>query len=387
MSTPAYINGGIVSWARKRAGISVDQLANDLKVNAGNVAAWEKGSQKPSFSKAGDIAKRLRIPFGYLFLSEAPPDEVPLPDFRTETGRRPEHPSLDLTEVVQNTLLKQQWYSDYLRESNGARLKFVGSARIGGNVAETATDIRKWLGLNQQMRDRCSSWEKFKVEFIRNVEELGILVMRSGVSTSNLRPLSIHEFRGFAIVDSLAPVIFINARDAKSAQTFTLAHELVHIWLGESGVSNPNPQKRSADELNAIEQFCNRVAAELLVPAVAVSQMWDKQKHLDQNIRKLVRIYRVSRYVVARQAYELDKIAENEYLDYLEQYKGLWKPKDHDDSDSDGNFYNTFTARNSRTLLLGLFRAIGEHRLSYLDASRLLNLKTSTLKKVADRVG
>jgi Zn-dependent peptidase ImmA (M78 family)/transcriptional regulator with XRE-family HTH domain len=387
MSTTAYINGEIVAWARKRAGVSTDQLANDLKVNVINVAAWEKGSQKPSFSKAGDLAKRLRIPFGYLFLSTAPSDEVPLPDLRTETGQRPDHPSLELAEIVQNTLLKQQWYSDYEREGSGTNLKFVGTARIGASIAETANGMRKWLGLNQQMRDRCNSWEKFKTEFIRNVEELGILVMRSGVSTNNLRPLSVREFRGFAIVDSVAPLVFINARDAKSAQTFTLAHELVHIWLGESGVSNPNPQNRSTDELNVIEKFCNRVATELLVPAVAISQMWDKKKHLDQNIRKLVQIYRVSRYVVARQAYELDVIAKDEYLEYLEHYKSLWKPKDHDDSDSSGNFYNTFTARNSRTLLLGIFRAIGEHRLSYLDASRLLNIKTATLKKVADRLG
>jgi|SRR5580704_4623398 Zn-dependent peptidase ImmA (M78 family)/transcriptional regulator with XRE-family HTH domain len=387
MSTPAYINREIIEWARKRAGLSVGQLANDLNVNATNVEAWEKGLQKPTFTKAGHIAKRLRIPFGYLFLSTPPADEILLPDLRTETGQRPEHPSLDLTDVVQNTLLKQQWYSDYLRESYDVKLKFIGTARVGGSVTETADAMRKRLGLNQQMRDRCNSWEKFKTEFIRNVEEIGILVMRSGVAMSNQRPLSVHEFRGFAVVDSVAPLVFINAKDAKSAQTFTLAHELVHIWLGESGVSNPNPQKRSTDELNIIEKFCNRVAAELLVPSVAVAQMWDKKKNLDQNVRRLVRIYRVSRYVVARQAYELDKITEDEYLDYLELYKGLWKPKDRDDDESDGNFYNTFAARNSRTLILGVVRALGEHRLSYLDASRLLGIKTATLKKVADRLG
>jgi Zn-dependent peptidase ImmA (M78 family)/DNA-binding XRE family transcriptional regulator len=387
MSTPAYVNREIIEWARKRAGLSIGQLANDLNVNATNVEAWEKGLQKPTFAKAEHIAKRLRIPFGYLFLSTPPADEIPLPDLRTETGQRPEHPSLDLTDVVQNTLLKQQWYSDYLRESYGVKLKFVGTARVGASVTETADEMRKWLGLSQQMRDRCNSWEQFKTEFIRNAEEVGILVMRSGVATSNQRPLSVHEFRGFAVVDSVAPLVFINAKDAKSAQTFTLAHELVHIWLGESGVSNPNPQKRSTDELNVIEKFCNRVAAELLVPSVAVSQMWDKKKNLDQNVRLLVRIYRVSRYVVARQAYELDKITENEYLDYLELYKGLWKPKDRDDDESDGNFYNTFAARNSRTLILGVIRALGEHRLSYLDASRLLSIKTATLRKVADRLG
>jgi Zn-dependent peptidase ImmA (M78 family)/DNA-binding XRE family transcriptional regulator len=387
MSTPAYINHEVLEWARKRAGLSVSQLAKDLNVNTVNVEAWEHGQQKPSFGKAGDLAKRLRIPFGYLFLSEPPADDIPLPDLRTETGERPENPSLDFTDLVQNTLLKQQWYSDYLRESHDAKLKFVGTAQVGASIRDTADEMRRWLGVNQQMRDRCSSWEKFKVEFIRNVEEIGVLVMRSGVAGSNRRPLSVHEFRGFAIVDLIAPLVFINARDAKSAQIFTLAHELVHIWLGESGVSNPDPQKRSTDELNVIEQFCNRVAAELLVPSVAVSQMWDKKLTLDQNVRRLVRIYRVSRYVVARQVYELDKITRDQYLVYLDSYKGLWKPKDRDEEESEGNFYNTFAARNSKTLIAGVVRALGEHRLTYLDASRLLGIKIATFKKVADRLG
>ncbi len=386
MSTFAYVTPQVVEWARKRAGLSLNQLAESLNVNVANVDAWERGSQRPTFSKAGDLARRLRIPFGYLFLSIPPADDVPLPDLRTETGGRPKNPTLDFIELVQNTLLKQQWYSDYLRESREEELEFVGRARVGTDVTRTADDMRKWLGVNQQMRERCTSWEQFKVEFVRHAEEIGVLVMRSGVAGSNQRPLSVSEFRGFAIVDSVAPVVFINVRDAKSAQIFTLAHELVHIWLGESGVSNPDPQKRSTEEVNQIEQFCNRVAAELLVPSVAVSQMWDRTKTLDQNVRRLVRIYRVSRYVVARQVYELDKITQDQYLDYLDTCKGLWKPKDSAD-ESDGNFYNTFAARNSRTLIAGVVRALAANRLTYLDASRLFGIKIATLKKVADRLG
>jgi len=386
MSTPAYINRQIVEWARKRAGLSVERLADSLGVNNSNVEAWESGTQRPTFGKAEALAKRLRIPFGYLFLSTFPVDDVPLPDLRTESGERPENPSLDLLELVQNTLLKQQWFSDYQRQNHSRDLKFIGAAKRGDDVVETAEAMRRLLGINQQMRDRCTSWEQFKTEFVRNAEEIGVLVMRSGVAKSNMRPLSVREFRGFAIVDAFAPVVFVNVRDAKSAQIFTLGHELVHLWLGVSGVSNPDPTKRSTEETNAIERFCNRVAAELLVPSIAVSQMWNRQQTLDQNVARLVRVYRVSRYVVARQVYELDKITKDEYLEYLENYKGLWKPKDNADDESEGNFYNTFFARNSRTLIAGVMRALGEKRVTYLDASRLLGIKVATLKKVADRL-
>jgi Zn-dependent peptidase ImmA (M78 family) len=248
--------------------------------------------------------------------------------------------------------------------------------------------MRRWLGITHQMRDRCRSWEQFKTEFVRQAEDVGVLVMRSGVSSNNLRRLSVGEFRGFAIVDSFAPTVFINSRDAKSAQIFTLAHELVHIWLGESGVSNPEPTKRSTEETNAIEQFCNRVAAELLVPSEGVSQTWDRRRPIDQNIQRLSTMYRVSRYVVARQVYELDQITKDEYLEYLDQYKSLWKPKGDDtEEDAGGNFYLTFFARNSLTLVAGVVRALGENRITYRDASTLLSVKVATLKKVADRLG
>jgi Zn-dependent peptidase ImmA (M78 family)/transcriptional regulator with XRE-family HTH domain len=386
MSIPAYITPKIIEWGRERAGLSVEQLAEHLKVKPHNVREWEEGRARPNLAKADDIAGRLRIPFGYLFLSEPPKDEIPLPDLRTVSGHRPENPSLDFIEVIQSTLLKQEWYSEYLRQTQGAPLPFVGSASLGSDVKQTATEMRKWMGIDSQMRAQCASWQKFKVEFVQRAESIGVLVMQSGVAGNNQRPLSVDEFRGFAIVDKYAPVIFINSRDAKPAKIFTLAHELVHVWLGEAGVSNPNPQKRSSDELNEIEQFCNRVAAEMLVPSEAVLAVWKEHKTVDQKIRRLVREYRVSKYVVARQAFEMDRLTRSEYLDYLDRNKRLWMPEERDD-ESDGNFYNTFAARNSRTLIASVVQALGSNRISYKNASTLLAVKVGTLKKVADRLG
>lgn len=388
MSTPAYVTPQIIEWARTRAGITIDELANALKIRAVSIKAWEHGSQRPTFSKAEALAKRLRIPFGYLFLSEVPPNDVPLPDLRTESGTTITTPSLNFIELVHSTLLKQQWFSDYLQDIQHEKLPYVGTARLGASVTKIAKEMREWLGIDQQMRERCTSWEQFKTEFVRHAEQIGVLVMRSGVAGSNLRPLAVSEFRGFAIVDAFAPAVFINSRDAKSAQIFTLAHELVHIWLGESGVSNPDPKKRSTEEANAIERFCDKVAAELLVPSAGVSQTWSQQQTVDQNVKRLATIYRVSRYVVARQVYELDKITRSQYIDYLDKYPSLWKAKrDDSDEDSGGNFYLTFFARNGLTLVAGVVRALGENRISYRDASTLLNVKVPTLKKIADRLG
>jgi len=390
MSGPAYITPGIIGWARHRAGVSVAELANSLRVQSANIEGWERGRERPSLSKAEALAKRLRIPFGYLFLSNPPQDDVPLPDLRTVSGERPQNPSLNFIEIVQSTLLKQGWFSEYIRESSGKKLPFVGAARLGGSIKRTAGEIREWLGIDGQMREQCSNWEQFKTEFVRRAERLGVLVMQSGVAGSNTRLLSVREFRGFAIVDRFAPAIFINARDGKGAKIFTLAHELAHIWLGESGVSNPDPKKRSNEETNAIEQFCNRVAAEILVPGDGLLEIWDSNRALEQNVSRLVHTYRVSRYVAVRQAYELDQITRPQYFDYLDQHRSQWQPKEDDEGDdeeSGGNFYLTFAIRNSRTLIAGVVRALSENRISYRDASTLLSVKIATLKKVADRLG
>src|ERR1700721_284814 len=126
MSTPAYVTPQIIEWARLRAGITIDELAIALKTSAVSVKAWELGSQRPTFSKAEALAKRLRIPFGYLFLSEAPASDIPIPDLRTESGQMVTNPSLNFGELIHNTLLKQQWFSDYLQEINHGKLPFVG---------------------------------------------------------------------------------------------------------------------------------------------------------------------------------------------------------------------------------------------------------------------
>src|SRR5262249_5338619 len=137
--------------------------------------------------------------------------------------------------------------------------------------------------------------------------------------------LDVDEFRGFAISDKFAPLVFINARDAKAAKNFTIVHELCHLWVGESGISNPNLRKRSVAEANAIERFCNRAAAEVLSPRRTLLQRWRPALGVDDNIVHLARYFRVSRYVVARQASESNRISYEQYEDYLERHPWFLK--------------------------------------------------------------
>jgi Zn-dependent peptidase ImmA (M78 family)/DNA-binding XRE family transcriptional regulator len=384
----AYITPQVAKWARERAQMSVEQLARALKVDSRTLAAWETGQQLPPFGGAEKLADKLRIPFGYLFLSKPPSDDFPLPDLRTVGNVAVAKPSLNFVEVLNDALLKQQWYSEYLEESGARKIAFVGSFRITDAVQEVAANMSKVLGIDHRARANSRSWQDFLTYIVRRAEDLGVLVMQRGIVGNNTkRRLDVDEFRGFVIADKFAPLVFINARDAKAAKNFTLVHELCHLWIGESGISNPNLRHRSTDETNAVERFCNKVAADVLAPQAELLRRWKLGDGNDENIAALARYFRVSRYVVARQASEVNRITYDEYVDYLDRNPWFLRAAATEDEASSGNFYNTFGARNGKRFISGVLGALGQNRITFRNASALLGVKIATLKKVAERFG
>ncbi len=384
----AYITPQVVKWARERAEMSVEQLAGALKVDSRTLAAWEAGQQSPPFNRAEKLADKLRIPFGYLFLSKPPKEDFPLPDLRTVGNVAASKPSLNFIDVVDDALLKQQWYSEYLQESGAKRVSFVGSCRMSDGVPQVAANVSKVLGINETARANSRSWQDFLSYIVRAAEELGVLVMQRGIVGNNTkRRLNVDEFRGFVIADKFAPLVFINARDAKAAKNFTIVHELCHLWIGASGISNPNLRNRSAEETNEIEQFCNKVAAEVLAPRAELLRRWRSGSGIDLNIADLARYFRVSRYVVARQASEATQITYNQYVDYLDRNPWFLKAAATESEEGSGNFYNTFGARNGKRFISGVLTALGQNKITFRSASALLGIKIATLKKVAERFG
>ena len=385
---PAYITPQVATWARERAQMSLEQLAHALKVDSRTLAAWEGGQQPPPFSKAEKLADKLRIPFGYLFLSRPPKDDFPLPDLRTVGNVAVSKPSLNFVEVVNDALLKQQWYSEYLEANGAKKIPFVGSYKVADGVQDVVASMAKALGINDEARASTYSWQDFLSYIVRRAEDLGVLVMQRGIVGNNTRRrLDVDEFRGFAISDKFSPLVFINARDAKAAKNFTVVHELCHLWVGESGISNPNLRKRSADEANDIERFCNRVTADVLAPRTALLQRWRAGAGVDENIANLARYFRVSRYVVARQASEADRITYNQYMDYLDRHPWFFKAATTESEDGGGDFYNTFGARNGKRFISGVLSALGQNKITFRSASELLGVKIATIKKVAERFG
>ena len=274
-------------WACKRCGAGAESLYERFP----KLEEWESGETKPTLKQLETFAKAARVSVGYLFLSEPPVEKLPIPDLRTVGGRGVQRPSPDLLDMLYLCQRRQAWYQDYALSIHEEPLAFVGSAKITDEAKEVAARIREHLAFGLEERRQCSTWTDALRLFIERAEDAGVLVMVSGVvGSNNQRTLDPDEFRGFALADELAPLVFINGADTKAAQIFTLAHELAHVWLGESALSNvglhSTPKQR-------IEAWCNRVAAEVLVPLDALRDKLGQAHALD-TVPELARTFKVS---------------------------------------------------------------------------------------------
>ena len=366
----AYINKDMITWGRERQGLDVSAIATKLHVAEGAISDWESGDALPTFRQARGLASVLRIPFGYLYLTAVPELDLPLPDLRTVPGGGHATPSPDLLDLLNDVLLKQRWYSDYL-EAEGADLNpFVGKFTPDDPPEEIAADVQASLAVDDEMRQQSASWTEFLTQFARKVEAQRILVMRSGIVGNNVyRKLNVAEFRGFAISDVMAPVIFINARDAVAARIFTLAHELAHLWMGVSGISHSSFDRDSSQTPVDIESRCDSVAAEILMPEGDFKSRWQDQVPVDHNIQSLASYYRVSTLAILRQARERDVLDEATYRLFVQseisKQNGVR-------GGTGGDFYNNLLARNGNLFTTTLLAAVLQRQVSYREAAQLL---------------
>jgi Zn-dependent peptidase ImmA (M78 family)/transcriptional regulator with XRE-family HTH domain len=357
------VNPKLLRWARERARRTVRDLARTFP----KLEFWERGEQQPTLNQIEHFAKAVHVPVGYLFLPEPPIESVPIPDFRTVDNVYIGRPSPDLLDTIYVCQQRQEWYRDFARSGGEEPCSFVGSARLTDCVETIASRMRHALGFDLEERRRMPTWADALRRFIEQADELGVLVMCSGVVlNNNRRQLDPEEFRGFAIADELAPLLFINGADTRAAQMFTLAHELAHIWLGKSGVSDAQAAWVPG---HGVERWCNKVAAELLVPLEVLRDHYDPDAELRSEVDRLARHFKVSTLVVLRRMYDADGLTDAElaeaYDAELRRLRAL--PKG-----SGGNFYLTQAARVSKRFARALVVSTLEGQTLHRDAFRML---------------
>jgi len=370
----------LLRWACDRAGLDFRNLEKRFP----KIALWERGEAFPTLKQLERFAKATRTPVGYLFLQEPPTENVPIPDYRRRGNEYKEHPSPDLLDTIYVCQQRQEWYRDFARASGDAPLSFVGSASPKDDVVNVATGIRHALAFDLEERRQTHTWTEALRRFIAQADALGILVMCSSVVLNNThRHLAPDEFRGFAMADDFAPLVFINGADTKAAQMFTLAHELAHIWLGQSAVSDA---QASFEPDHDVERWCNRVAAELLVPLAALRDEYRKRAELRAEMQRLARRFKVSTLVVLRRIYDVGGLTKEQfwqaYEEELEQLLAIPRGK------GGGDFYLTQAARVSKRFARALVVSTLEGQTLYRDAVRMLGFsKMQTFRELGRSLG
>lgn len=375
------IKTDLLRWARERSGNTIDMLIDRFP----KLGAWESGDDKPTLKQLEAYAKATHTPIGFLFLATPPVERVPIPDFRTMAGARFERPSPDLLETIYLCQHRQDWYRDFARANAEGPLAFVGSASRSDNVARVAATIRNTLGLDLDERRRLRTWEEALRRLAERADAIGVLVMVSGIVGSNThRALDPEEFRGFALADPLAPLVFVNGADTKAAQMFTLAHELAHLWLGETAVSDTDASQ-VPDQV--VERWCNQVAAELLVPLESVRRELNRKAPLLDEAQRLARIFKVSTLVVLRRIHDAGAIDQKTFWAayQAERVRLVALPKG---KSSGGDFFATLGVRVGKSLAHALVVSALESRTTFTEAFRLLGIKKlSTFDTLARRLG
>ena len=386
MAEKAYITPNVLKWARESARMSEEIACAKVSVSIEKLNEWEIGIILPTIKQAQTLAKVYKRPFALLFLPEIPRDFQPLQDFR-KSGSKPFNTSSIF--IIRETQQKQSWIRDLYEENREEKLSFVGKFNIKDNPEAVAKDILKTLNINPASYQSDNPIK----EWIEKAESKGVFISRTSFIHSRLK-LDSEELQGFAISDEFAPFVFVNSDDWNAPQLFTLVHELAHIWIAESGISNEIEQSaKDKDKYHPVELFCNEVAASALIPKEIITNLDNVTFKNSKEIFKSAKNLGVSSFAFLVRAYNLNLINYAKYqslkkdaeyeFDKFSKYEAEKKAKQKEKENKGGpNYFLLQLNRNSRLFtqtVLDTFRGGG---IEPSLASNLLNVQTNKFQKL-----
>ena len=374
----AGFNPEIFRWAREGAGLGVDGAAEALQIKAESLSNVESGEAPPSRPLLLRMVKLYRRSLLTFYLPEPPRKGDRGEDFRTVIADRAIDAEAEVDALVRDLRARHSVVRSTLEDDEDASpVGFIGSADMNVGVVTLSKTIQATLGINrEEFRKQRTSELAFSMLRTR-VEEAGVFVMLIGNLGSHHSAIPVEAFRGFAISDRIAPFIVINDQDAKVAWSFTLLHELVHLWLGATGVSGGRIEQR-------IERFCNAVAAEILLPQAEVADF--KIAHLDFEsqiaaISKQASEWSVSRPMLAYSLLRVGNISQTTWQAVDEKLREMWMAERKrakevsKSSESAPSYYVVRRHRLGRAMLEFASRSMHAGTLSPAKAAQVLGVK------------
>ncbi len=395
------INHSILLWARREANLSPARAASkagikDLKARGDKeslpsvlrLGRWEEGTDTPTFAQLEKLAKAYRRPVLTFFLPQPPVKETRITDFRTVGSKvvDSEAFSSEFSALLRRIEALQVSLHDLTRQAGAKRLPFVGSANTHVRPNQVVQSIRTTLGYPLDAQKRLGDSNQVFSDIRAKAEEHGIFALLEGNLGSWHTDIEPEVFRGISISDEFAPLIVVNPNDAKTARIFTLVHELCHIWLGDTGVSNWISLNIKTNSTFDNELFCDQVAAEFLVPHDDLINEWKQVRadNIKAKIERISYIFAVSTVVVARRILDLGYIDTNYYWSYYNECSLEWdRIKNAMRQKKNRPSYRIRTrSRLGNRLISTVMGAAREGRISELDASRMLNVKINHFAEI-----
>ncbi|MEK7560650.1 MAG: ImmA/IrrE family metallo-endopeptidase [Patescibacteria group bacterium] len=355
-------------------GFSTRQVSKSLTTSEKDVVfIWESGDGLPTWSQTKSLAKKYNISELVFFSNENIQKNKIIPDFRIGIK---EKETDDVKKLINLVLKRQKWLEDVLKSERYPQNQLMGSGGSIHSPLELASFILKSLGMNlKEIKAICGSSAKRKTlsYLIDKAESKGIFVGK----TISYHRIEVEKMRGLFIASDYAPFIVLNRADAFSAQIFSLIHELAHFFRKSESISNSIDFRDSNKNVNDEERFCNRVAAELLLPKDELKEFfYDKN-----DIERLSGLYKMSIIFVFYRLKDLGKIKrgqknlESQILKETEENVSNWKKN----RGNGGNYYNNMRDSNGNLFNKIVGKSYLQNKIGYVEASHLLKFSVEKL--------
>jgi len=377
------VNPDILSWAREAAELSMDEAARKLGIRANRLVALEEGRQDPSRSMLVKMSERYRRPLLTFYLPERPLQSDKGQDFRTLREAPPPGAEALLDALLRDVQARQGIVKAALEEAEEVEpLNFIGSARITDGPDAVAESIRGILGLTrEEFRQQRTANDAFNL--LRScAERAGVFVLLMGNLGSHHTSIDARVFRGFAIADPVAPFVVVNERDSRAAWSFTLLHELAHLWLGQTGVSGYDGEAQ-------VEKFCDLVAARFLLDPRELRDFDPRAANFAQlraRIEEFASTRNLSRKMVAYNLLQAGTLSARSYRELSdlfdeERARGAGHERE---SEGGPNYYVVRRHRVGAALVDVVRRMLSGRVLSTSEAGRVLGVKPTNVARLVE---
>ncbi|EOB3109121.1 ImmA/IrrE family metallo-endopeptidase [Yersinia enterocolitica] len=384
-------NPEILKWARENSGLSLDEAAKKLNLKSAKQSgasilhAYESGEKEPTSKKVGEIAKLYHRPLLTFYLSKPPVIQKKGEDYRTAPDSMPLEMNGNVDAIVRDIFVRQSIVREALIDSDDAENKdFVGSLKGLPDITDASAYIKQRFNINTAEFRRQGTPHDAMGYLRKQVENEGVFILLIGNLGSHHSSVSTSYFRGFAIADNIAPFIVINDNDSKMAWSFTLLHELAHILIGETGISNTSVTHK-------IEKYCNDIASNILLPAedlftVKIDDPSDFTE-LSSVLQERSVFYNVSPSLIAYRLFRDGKISFADWEKTSNHFKELWiqsKIKKPDEKKSSGTFYVTKCHKTGNALIRVVKNSILEGVITETKAGRVLGVSPGNVARMVE---